>query len=45
MDFYICNFYCFIGFECEFYGSDYWCYVDIFVDGVDYGSGVGYWIE
>ena len=41
MDSYIRNFYCFIGLECEFYGSDYRCYVDISADGADYGSGAG----
>ena len=39
------NFYCFIGLECEFYGSDYRCYVDISADGADYGSGAGYRTE
>ena len=39
------NLYCFIGLECEFYGSDYRCYVDISADGADYGSGAGYRTE
>jgi len=38
-------FICFIGLECEFYGSDYRCYVDISADGADYGSGAGYRTE
>lgn len=32
------TFYCFTWVECEFYGGNYRCNVDISADGTDYGS-------